>query len=199
MAYSWPASTPRLMLAGHVTAGAIVSMTFAKNTHDLELSALSNTVHWTALAPSRKVVPLVALHDVFLMPEPSVTVGVPNVTAAVAVLPVVCAVALAGQVMAGAVVSVTSILKVQVAVFAEVSVAVQVTVVEPRARVEPDAGEQVVDCKATLSVAVAANVAATVGVLPFVGVNARSAGHVMAAHKQCRSFKHQRLMQNHKT
>lgn len=61
---------------------------------------------------------------------------------------------LAGQVIAGGMLSLTVTVKVQVAVLLEASVAVQVTVVTPFWKVEPDAGTQAAVAPVQLSVGV---------------------------------------------
>ncbi len=61
----------------------------------------------------------------------------------------------AGQSMTGGIVSETIILNVQEAALLEVSVAVHLTVLGPLVKVDPDAGEQTMDCTPAASIAVA--------------------------------------------
>jgi hypothetical protein len=81
--------------------------------------------------------PLVALHDRFLIPEKSAETAA-NVAGMVGRFLVVAMVCDAGQVMFGAVVSVTLTVNVQVDVRLALSVAVHPTTVVPKVKLAPD-------------------------------------------------------------
>jgi hypothetical protein len=133
------------MFAGHVTTGGCVSFTVTVNEHVVVFGgvAASLTVHVTVVTPFGKTAPDAGLHATVPTPaQLSVAVGVTYVVTAEHRFGSVGFTRLAGHVIAGAWVSFTVTVKVQVVVFggAAASLTVQVTVVTPFAKVVPDAG-----------------------------------------------------------
>ena len=150
------------MFPGHtVKTGGVVSTTVTVKVHVLVLGgvAWSLAVHVTVVAPSGKVVPESGAQlTVGAGSHASDAVGVANVATAPAAL-VHSAVIAAGQVIDGAVVSLTVTVNEQVRVFGAVawSLAVHVTVVVPMGNVVPEAGAQ-------LTVGVGSHVSVAAGV-----------------------------------
>ncbi len=116
LANGMPDDGEAVSVAGHVMAGAIVSVTVIVKRHWLVLPALSTATHVTTLAPSGYKMPELLLHVVELMPLLSEDTGRANVTLADARPPWVGADMLAGHVIVGWVESTTRIPKMQLAV-----------------------------------------------------------------------------------
>ncbi len=158
-----PAAVLAEMFDGQVIAGAWLSSTVTVNVQVAVFPAASVAVAVTVVAPKLKVKPEAGLYDTVADPQLSVAVAA-KVTTAVQVPAAVLAEMFDGQVIAGAWLSSTVTVNVQVAVFPAASVAVAVTVVAPKLKVEPEAGLYDTVADPQLSVAVAANVTTAVQV-----------------------------------
>jgi hypothetical protein len=116
--------------------------------------AASVAVQVTVVTPTGNVDPEAGEQATAASPvHESVAVGVANSTAASHCPVGASASTLAGQAIAGPVVSATVTAKEQEAELSAVSVAVQVTVVVPSAKVDPDAGTQTTEAVPQLSAA----------------------------------------------
>ena len=127
--------------AGTVITGAVVSRTSTVKDVLPTFAWLSVALHATVVVPAGNVAPLADVQLTATLPSTRSIAEAVNVNGAPAG-PVASIVALAGTVIAGAVVSRTSTVNVFVCVFAWLSVAVHVTVVAPNANVDPLAGRQ---------------------------------------------------------
>lgn len=130
---------PTTTLAGQVKVGAVVSRTVILKLQVLRLGP-SLAVQLTVEEPSGKVEPEVASQLTLGVVQASEAVGVAKDTLTPATL-VASTVCDPGQVMLGAIVSTTLMLKEQLAVF-RVSVALQRTEVLPKGKPEPEGGKQ---------------------------------------------------------
>ena len=63
------------MLAGHVTLGAVVSLTVTVNVHCAMLFDWSVAVHVTVVVPRGKLEPVFGTHETVAVPHASVAVG----------------------------------------------------------------------------------------------------------------------------
>ena len=142
-----------VMGAGQVMAGGSVSLTVTVKVHVAVFPDASVAVQVTVVVPFGKAEPEAGEQLVVTPGQLSLAAGA-KVTTAEHWPGSVDLVMFAGHAMVGLSVSLTVTVKVQVAVFPDVSVAVQVTVVVPFAKVEPEAGEQLVVTPGQLSLAV---------------------------------------------
>jgi hypothetical protein len=142
------------MLAGHVIAGACVSLTVTVNVQFTVLLDVSVAVQETVVTPFWKVAPDAGVHTIGVGPSGQLSVVVAvNVTTAVHTFGSVLCVIGAGQVIVGAWVSLTVTVNEHWDWLLEASVAVQVTVVTPFWNVDPEAGTQTTEQPGTLGVA----------------------------------------------
>ncbi len=123
--------------------------------HDAVFPARSLAVHDKIILPTLNVVTPNCGQYTFTLPLISVAVASFQLTTPVAAFNVVDAVMFDGHMITGGVASATTTRKLQLAEFPDVSTAVHATTVDPNINVEPEFGEQLTDCTATLSVAVA--------------------------------------------
>lgn len=128
-------------------------LTVTVNEHCDELLDVSVAVHVTVVIPSGKAEPEAGTHTV-VVAEQSVALGVEYSTVGLQTPSGGCTVMFCGQVICGAVVSLTVTVNVHVDVFCAWSVAVHVTVVVPCGKVEPDAGTHATVAAEHASVAV---------------------------------------------
>src|SRR6185369_388427 len=137
-----PASVPWTIFAGQaVRVGAWLSLTVTVKVQALVRALVSVAVQVTVVVPLAKSVPLAGLQTKVTPGQLSVAVGA-KVTCAVQTPASVLAAILPGQVIAGSSVSLTVMVKVQLAELLAASVALQVTVVVPLLKAVPLAGEQ---------------------------------------------------------
>lgn len=153
--------------------------------HELERPALSNAVHVTLVVPCENGTRLDGEQDAFLIPDPSIAVGV--ISYAVTIVSVFkgsCKLRLAGHTNVGGVVSLTTTLNVgQEATLPALSVAEHTTGVLPRSKEVLEPGLHSIEEMPLPSTAENVHVGVAVGDMPFVGVNdsefiAEYGGHV---------------------
>ena len=146
------------MLAGQVIVGACVSFTLTVKVQVVSglFGLASEAVQVTVVIPTGKNDPEAGEHEAVAPEQLSVGVGVVYVTTAPHWFRSFDRTMFCGQVIAGACVSCTVIVKVQVVsgLFGLASEAVQVTVVTPTWKVEPDAGKHEAVAPGQLSVGV---------------------------------------------
>jgi len=176
-----PAAATAAIGPGHVATGASVSCTVTVNEQLLELPDESVAVQLTVVVPTANVEPLKGAHTTVVPGQLSDVVGAGYVTAAEHWPAAFGTVTLAGQVIAGAVVSVTVIVNVHVVSgeFGEPSTAVHDTVVTPTGKVDPDAGVQVAVAPGQLSTGAGTVKLTTVEHCPGVFGTVMFAGHVI--------------------
>lgn len=131
------------MFAGHAIVGTWLSTTVTVNEHEFEFDDASVAVHVTVVVPTGNVDPDAGTHVTVAPGQLSDATGTVYETLAEHWPDVAGALTFAGQVNAGACVSVTVTVKLQLPVFEDASVAVHVTVVVPTGNVAPVAGTQV--------------------------------------------------------
>jgi hypothetical protein len=146
------ASVFTIIFEGQVITGAWLSTTVTVNEHEVELPAASVAVEVTVVVPRLKVEPEAGT-EVTVAEQLSVAVTLKFTTASHEFASLLT-VMLEGQVIAGAWLSTTVTVNEHEVEFPAASVAVEVTVVEPRLKIEPEAGTEVTVAK-QLSVAVA--------------------------------------------
>jgi hypothetical protein len=129
-------------LAGTVTTGRVVSVTVTVNDPVPVLPRVSLAVQVTVVAPSGNVAPLAGVQLTATTPS-SVSVADALYVKAAPVGPVASALAFAGTVTTGPVVSATVTVNEADRLLPRASVAVHVTVVGPRGNVDPLAGVHV--------------------------------------------------------
>jgi hypothetical protein len=137
-----PVSVPCVMLDGHVTTGASVSVMVTVKAHVAVLPEASVAVQVTVVVPTAKQVPEAGEQLTVTPGQLSVAVAT-NVSTEQHIPGSVVPVMGLGHVTVGASVSLTVTVKVHMPTLPAASVAEQVTVVVPTGKAEPDAGEQV--------------------------------------------------------
>ena len=130
-----------VILAGNDSVGGVVSTTVTLKLALPVLPAASVAEQLTVVVPNAKVEPDAGKQLGVIVPSTLSLADAEKLTAAPEG-PVASAVRLPGTVTAGGVVSTTVTLKPPVATFPAASAAEQLTAVVPRAKVEPEAGEQ---------------------------------------------------------
>lgn len=133
-----------VMSDGRDRIGGVVSTTVTVKPAVLILPEASIAAHWTRVEPRANVEPEGILQDIGTEPSTRSTALAEYVATAPAG-PVASAVISAGRVKAGGVVSRTVTVEDAEPVLPNPSVAMHVTVVTPKGKVEPEAGEQVVE------------------------------------------------------
>ncbi len=142
--------------------------------HDFWFAALSVAMHVTVLTPNPKLLPLTGVHDVELMPLPSVACNGEYVAIANELESAGFRFKLDGHVTEGGVVSETTTPNVaQLFMFPALSVALQCTLVLPKLKLDPDAGTHAATATPELSMAVKFHDPMAVALTPFVGTSDR--------------------------